>query len=247
LALECISMNRTRITLSLLLSTLILASCSSMPKMFWSENEGKNNQTIGPGGDDAKTPSRPPLVVPPDLRGQVSVPMPDKVAASETPAMQKAKAKEKAEVAGTAVALDSRVYDQDTATVFSSVVDAMTALNMPVQSVDSPSGTITTDWVRKDASSPNVFTPVLNLFGGAESSFTRYRFVVRVLRLDTPKGVKTQLEIRTLGQVFQNSHWVNKPVKEKVSNDLFSAVGDQLARHVQPAAAPAPASAPSAP
>jgi len=103
--------------------------------------------------------------------------------------------------------------------------------------VDSPSGTITTDWVRKDASSPNVFTPVMNLFGEGTVYAERYRFVVRVLRLNTPAGVKTQLEIRTLGQVFSNHHWINKPVKYKASNDLFSAVGEQLAQRVQAAAA----------
>ncbi len=238
-------MNRTRIPLSLLLSTLILASCAHMPQLFWKENAGANQQTQAA---DASAPSRPPLVVPPDLRGQVSVPMPDKVASSETPQMKQAQAKEKAEVAGTAVALDTRVYDQSTATVFSAVVDAMTALNMPVQSVDSPSGTITTDWVRKDASSPNVFSPIMNMFGGGGPTFVRYRFVVRVLRLSTPKGIKTQLEIRTLGQSFENSHWVNKPVKEKVSSDLFSAVGDQLARSAQaPAAAASKAPAPASP
>jgi uncharacterized lipoprotein len=239
-------MNRTRIPLSLLFSTLLLASCAHMPQLFWSENSGSGSSQVDASGD-ATAPSRPPLIVPPDLRGQVSVPMPDKVASDESPAMKDAQSKEKAEVAGTAVALDARVYDQDVATLFSAVVDAMTALNMPVQSVDSPSGTITTDWVRKDANSANVFSPVMSMFG-AGPTYERYRFVVRVLRLNTPEGVKSELEVRALGQSFENSHWVNKPIKEKVSNDLFSAVGDQLARKAQaPAASASKAPAASSP
>ena len=228
-------MNRTALSLILILSTLALAACSDMPKLFWSEKEGAKPDTADQA---AAAPSQQPLVVPPDLRGQVSVPIPDKVASDQPAQVQQAAKRDDANVAGTAVALDTRVYNQDVATVFSSVVDAMTALNMPVMSVDSPSGTITTDWVRKDASNPNLFTPIVNMFGAGGPDFERYRFVVRVLRLTTPDGVKTQLEIRMLGQVFENRHWVNKQVKYKASNDLFSAVEDQLSRR---AAAQAPA------
>ncbi len=236
-------MNRKHSLLILLISTLTLASCSNMPKLFWSENEGSTQQ---PSGEQAAAaPSQQPLVVPPDLRGEVSVPMPDKVASDQSTQVQQAEKRDDANVAGTAVALDTRVYDQPVATVFSAVVDAMTSLNMPVQSVDSPSGTITTDWVRKDASNPSMFTPIMNMFGASGPLAERYRFVVRVLRLSTPAGVKTQLEIRMLGQVFENRHWVNKQVKYKASNDLFSAVEGQLARQ---ATAQAPAAAqPAAP
>ena len=260
MTLKCVSMKRTAFPIVLIISTLMLASCAHMPKLFWKESEGSGTQQVNANGEPA-APSEQALVVPPDLRGQVSVPMPNEVASvPPSPAQQGATngqgaAHNQVGVAGTPVALDTRVYNQDAATVFSSVIDAMTSLNMPVLSVDSPSGTITTDWVRKDANSPNVFTPVMNLFGEATIMAERYRFVVRVLRLNTPNGVKTQLEIRTMGQVFENHHWINKPVKYKPSNDLFSAVGDQLARRAQAAAAasgapgtatPAAASAPAA-
>jgi uncharacterized lipoprotein len=253
LTLECIPMNRTTFPLILIISTLMLASCAHMPKLFWKESEGTGTPQVNANGEPA-APSEQTLVVPPSLRGQVSVPMPNKVASVPPSPSQQASTKQESEVAGTAVGLHTRVYNQDAATVFSSVIDAMTSLNMPVQSVDSPSGTITTDWVRKDASSPNVFTPVMNLFGEGTIMAERYRFVVRVLHLSTPSGVKTQLEIRTIGQAFENHHWVDKPVKYKPSNDLFSAVDEQLAQRTRvssDAAAPGTttpaASAPAAP
>jgi uncharacterized lipoprotein len=231
-------MNRNHSLLILVLSSLILASCANPPQLFWPANEGS---TPPSGEQAAAAPSQKPLVVPPDLRGQVSVPEPDKVDSVQPAQVQQAEAKKAdAGVAGTAVSLDTRVYNQSVATVFSAVVDAMTALNMPVQSVDSPSGTITTDWVRKDAST-SVFTSVANMVGAGGPLAERYRFVVRVLRLTAPAGVKTQLEIRMLGQVFENHHWVNKQVKYKASNDLFSAVADQLARREAAAQSTAPA------
>lgn len=242
MTLECIPMNRTVFPLTLIISTLMLASCAHMPKLFWKESEGTGIQQPNTGSEPA-APSEQTLVVPPSLRGQVSVPMPNKVASVPPSPAQQAVEKKKSEVAGTAVSLDTRVYNQGVAAVFSSVIDAMTSLNMPVQSVDSPSGTITTDWVRKDANSPNVFTPIMNLFGEDAIMAERYRFVVRVLRLSTPSGLKTQLEIRTLGQVFENHHWINKPVKYKASNDLFSAVEEQLAQRAQASTAAAPGTA----
>ena len=240
MTLECIPMNRTTFPLILIISTLMLASCAHMPKLFWKESEGTGTPQVNAGGQPA-APSEQELVVPPSLRGQVSVPMPNKVASVPPSPAQQIAVKQKSEVAGTAVSLDARVYNQDASTVFSSVIDAMTSLNMPVQSVDSPSGTITTDWVRKDASSPNVFTPVMHLFGEGGILAERYRFVVRVLRLSTPAGLKTQLEIRTLGQAFENQHWVDKPVKYKASNDLFSAVEEQQAQRAQASSSVAPA------
>jgi len=243
-------MNRKHSLLILVVSSLILVSCSDMPKLFWKENEGSAQQP--PGEQASAAPSQKPLVVPPDLRGDVSVPMPDQVASDQPAQVQQAAKRDDANVAGTAVALDTRVYNQPVATVFSAVVDAMTSLNMPVVSVDSPSGTITTDWVRKDANNPNVFTPIMSMFGAGGPQLERYRFVVRVLRLNAPAGVKTQLEIRMLGQVFENHHWVNKQVKYKASNDLFSAVEGQLAQRAtaqapagQPAAGATPAPAPT--
>lgn len=203
----------------------MLAGCQGVQLWVPHEEQGTTK-----GGGDSQAPSRPPLDVPPDMRGKVEVPMPDKVAGKP----------DKKAVAGKHVALDTRVYEQDAAVIFDAAVDAMTALNLPVQSVDSPSGTITTAWIRPDADNPSgLFGP--GFFGGGPIAW-RHRFVVRVLRLREKPGF-TRLEIRTLGQAFMNRHWVNKPVKRKVSNELFKAVEEQLARRA-PQATPQPSQNP---
>ena len=33
-----------------------------------------------------------------------------------------------------------------------------------------------------------------------------------------------------MGQAYINNHWVNKPFKRKVSQDMFTAVDEQLTR-----------------
>jgi uncharacterized lipoprotein len=134
--------------------------------------------------------------------------------------------------AGKAVALDAKLYATDAANVFSAVIDAMTALNMPVQSVDSPSGTVTTDWIRQSsASATSTFSQ--GLFGGDGVQAVRYRFVVRVLRQATEEKVQTRLEIRTVAQAFINKHWVNRHIKRQVNAELFSAVDERLQATLQ--------------
>ena len=218
--LECAAMNRMRHSLFFIPALgVLLSACGSLiiphddkPAYEQSRERGVN------------APSRAPLDVPPELRDEVSVPMPDKVAVNEQGAVIDKS------VAGKAVSLDARVYGVTVDRVFSAVIDAMTALNLPVQSVDSPSGTITTEWIRQDANNQNFGAATLGgFFGGAgETLAVRHRFVVRVLRLK--ETGKAQLEIRTLGQGFINRHWVNRPLKRKVSEELFSSVEEQLAR-----------------
>lgn len=200
-----------------------LSGCSGgTPKLFWDVDEGTDTAQ-GASGSPASA-SRPALVVPPELR-DAKVPEPDQVATGGEPRLT---AEEKEQVAGTAVALDAKVYSNGAGDVFSAVVDAMTSLNLPVESVDSPSGTITTDWiVEKKGSAPVVF----GLFGGGDVLATRYRFVVRILRQKTAEGVEmTRLEIRTIGQAYTNHRWASRPIKRKVSDELFSATEEQLAR-----------------
>jgi len=219
-------------TLSLLLFfILLLSACSGgMPQMFWDTDAGKDEPAYARGSSGAAgAKSRPPLDVPPELRGEVEVPMPEKIAGQSQAGAAVMRDKS---VAGSAVSLDARVYEQSVDVVFSAVVDAMTALNLPVDSVDSPSGTITTEWVRHDANTKNTSALDLGALLGQETVLaSRHRFVVRVLRLKTEAGEKTQLQIRTLGQSFVNRHWVNRPVKRKVADELFIATEEQLARH----------------
>jgi hypothetical protein len=201
---------------------LVLTGCmSGGTKMLWSTDEGAGKgQTRGQLQADA----RPALDIPPSLRGEVEVPDAGAIAVRKTVSERYKKT-----VAGKRVALDARLYDASAASVFSAVLDGMTALNLPVESVDSASGTITTDWVRTDANNPNVNT-LMNAFGGGGPQAIRYRYVARVLRETLDDVTKTRLEIRTMAQTFSNGHWTNKKLTRKRAEELFSRVGELLAK-----------------
>ena len=194
-----------------------------MPQLFWPTDEGdKPAQNNGTGRSPAAE-SRAPLDVPPSLQGDVEVPSPQGVATVNANLPDYAKEK----VAGKHVSLDAKVYDKDVAEVFSASVDAMTALNLPVESVDSPSGTLTTDWVVKRAAS---VASMADMFGsgGAGAHGLRYRYVVRVLRQMIDEKPQARLEIRTIGQAFVGRQWVNHTLDRKVSLELFTAVEERL-------------------
>ncbi len=220
------SMKRSSLILVMLLSAGALNACIGLPgfsDMLYPVTSGQpayaRSEKQHPAAKD-----RTPLAVPPELRKEIEVPMPERVATKAARGDGGVTAEEKKAIAGKAVSLDSRVYDQTAARIFSAVVDAMTSLNMPVASVDSPSGTITTDWIRPNANSANSYAGVvMNMFGGG--THTRHRFVIRVFRTGDHGS---QLQIRTLGQQFINRHWVNKPVRRKVANELFSAVEERI-------------------
>jgi len=210
-------------------STLLLAGCQGgMPQMFWSMDDNKPDYARG-SRDNSRSEGRAPLDVPPELRKDIEVPMPDKIATEAAQGGARISAREKKMIAGKAVSLDARVYDQNAAQVFSAIIDAMTALNMPVESVDSPSGTITSAWIRIDSSNPNAYVGAAMDMFGAGPVHTRHRFIVRVFRM---KDGKTQLQIRTLAQQFIRRHWVNKILKRKVANELFTAVEERIGRQV---------------
>ncbi|RMH60666.1 MAG: outer membrane protein assembly factor BamC [Zetaproteobacteria bacterium] len=205
---------------------LLLAACSGgMPKLFWDTEDDTPAYAHTSAAAAAKGKQTPKhLEVPPELRAKIELPMADQVAAQ--PGDELPERYRKA-VAGKAVSLHARRYPLPPATVFSTVVDAMTSLNYPVHAVDSPSGIITTDWIRKGANNPSIAA----MFGLTLNTLIRYRFIVRVYRVALDKGgTATQLEVRVLGQVFQNSHWVNQPLKRKVADELFQLVEELLAR-----------------
>jgi hypothetical protein len=83
--------------------------------------------------------------------------------------------------------------------------------------------------VRTGANNPNVNT-LMNSFGGGGAQAVRYRYVVRVLREALDDVTKTRLEIRTMAQVFSNGHWTNKKLARKRAKELFSRVGELLAK-----------------
>ncbi|PJA33143.1 MAG: hypothetical protein CO187_02440 [Zetaproteobacteria bacterium CG_4_9_14_3_um_filter_53_7] len=193
-----------------------------MPKLFWDTDEGRGTgPAYAKGGavDSAGDNPRAPLEVPPELRAELEMPEAGQTSsnAAQVPVQYRQA------VAGKAVALDARLYDVQPNQLLSAVVDAMTSLNLPVGSVDSPSGIVTSDWVRKGSSNDGLMG-LGNIFG-ASSSVYRYRFIVRVFNADAGNS---RLEVRTLTQSYQNSHWVNKPANIKLSADLFDAVEKQL-------------------
>ncbi len=157
---------------------------------------------------------------------EVEVPSPGEIATKNG----RMRSADKKLVAGKSVSLDAKIYDNSAAQVFSATVDSMTALNMPVQSVDSPSGTLTTDWIRQESleAANTAMAAVSGMFGGDGVMALRYRFVVRVLRQKVEEREVTRLEIRTVGQAYINRRWVNRPIVRKVSDELFSAVEERL-------------------
>lgn len=207
--------------LSIVVAMLLTGCMSGNTKMLWGSDEG-----AGKGSTHAqlKSESRPALDVPPSLRGEVEVPDAGAIGVQKNvPERYKKVTK------GKQITLDARLYDASIGAVFSSVIDAMGALSLPVQSVDSASGTITTDWIRTDSNNASV-NSLFNAFGGGGPQAIRYRYVTRVLRESSKDVVKTRLEIRTMGQVFNNGHWINKKLTRKRADELFSRIEEMLAQ-----------------
>jgi len=212
---------------SLILVLLTLSSCGGgLPKLFWSD-DGAGSSHSSAAKEKINSEKRTALVVPPELRGEIELPAANEVATQNDSALLPKKYTEA--VTGKGVALDARAYPAAADKVFSAAIDAMTSLNLPIQSVDSRSGIITTDWIRKGTNS-NISTVLGGMVGLTGSTPIRHRFVVRVFRMKTAGKVTSKLEIRVLLQSFIAKHWVNKPAHKKIALELFSAVEEQLTR-----------------
>jgi len=200
-----------------------------MPKLFWDGNDGDaryDSSGAIKGSSEKNSEKRAALVVPPELRAEIELPEANEVATQTDPALLPKKYTEA--VAGKGVALDARAYPASADKVFSAVIDAMTSLNLPVESVDSRSGIVTPDWVRKGVNSS--ITTVLGGMVGLNKTPIKHRFVVRVFRMKVAGKVMSKLEIRVLLQSYIAKHWVNKPANRKISLELFAAVEEQLTR-----------------
>ena len=211
-----------RLPVFLTLPMMILAGCADMPPLLVPHEDDKPAYARTTTASGKAAASREPLDVPPELREEMKLPEAEQVASRADENILPEKYQEA--VAGKAVSLDARVYELSPAEVFSAVVDAMTSLNIPVEAVDSPSGIVTSDWNYRGSN-----TPSINIFGGS-ASMTRHRFIVRVFRAKLGEKPVTKLEARVLGQALENRHWVNKPLKRKVTEELFVAVDEQLTR-----------------
>lgn len=212
-----------RLLLLLPASLLLLASCSNMPSLIQWHDDRPDYAQSTPATSSGTASSRMPLDVPPELRAEYEMPGGSDVA---TKADEKLLPKEYQDsISGKAISLDARAYHVKAEKVFSAVVDAMTSMNVPVQSVDSPSGIITSDWIRKGEHSQG--------FLGTESTLTRHRFIVRIYRAQLDGSEITKLEVRTHGQAAPGKRWVNAPPSRKVSEELFSAIEEQLTRMQQ--------------
>jgi hypothetical protein len=134
-------------------------------------------------------------------------------------------------ISGKQVALNAKIYEKTTSEVFSAALDAMTGLKLPVQAVDSASGTLTTDWIHKKSD----MKVMSNIFGGNSVVGVRYRFVTRVLKqtLKNEGGVDkhvTRFEIHTIAQGYKDHKWSNIKLARRFSNALFSRVDENLAQ-----------------
>jgi len=201
-----------------------ISACANR-QMFWDVDDKSGSQSSIMGSQSTSASEvRAPLELPPELRADIELPMANVVSSNGT--NKAVSEKYRKAVAGKGVALDARVYEVAADQVFSAVVDAMTSLNLPVDSVDSPSGIVATDWVRKGSNNNSMLG---NLMGSA-SNVTRHRYVVRVYRVKAEQQPQSRLEVRTLMQLYTNGHWVNKPMNRKHTESFFATVEEQLGR-----------------
>ena len=222
----------------LLFALLIsLSACGGMPKLFWSNDEGGGDTpAYARGGPTAseEVATRAPLELPPELNDELQLPTAEdvdlKTSAGPLPEQYDRV------VSGKPVALTARLYNIKPGQVLSAVVDALTQLSLPVNSVDSPTGIITTDWVREGDS--DAMDSIMGAVGVSTVRVIRYRLIVRVFRMKEGSRHQSRLEIRVLSQAYQNNHWVNKRTLAKRNQDLFSAVEEQIGR-IRPQATPA--------
>ena len=205
-----------RIVHSFLLSILILAlsACSGMPQLFWND-DGQNPQASDSEASVGEGRAHAPVKVSKEAGEAYELPAAEGVATRADGPLPERYGKL---LEDRAVTMDSHPFDAQRGKLFSAVVDAMYALNIPVDTVDSSNGVITSDWVRQGDNNPN-FTP--SLFHN-----TRHRFVIRVNEV----GGKSNLEVHVIGQEYEGRQWVDQPLKRKVSKELFDAVGEQLRR-----------------
>ncbi|NWF39061.1 outer membrane protein assembly factor BamC [Mariprofundus sp. NF] len=213
----------------LILPMISLLSACEGKQFFYPNDQQGPAYTLGNAADPVSGKPRAPLDVPPELQAELEVPMAGEVASR---ADEKVLSKDYQDaVAGKAIALDARIYPVDAAKVFSAVVDAMTSMNIPVDSVDSPSGIITTDWIRRGSAAASMF----DFFGSTSANTpTRHRYIVRVYRAKIEgQDEATKLEVRVHGQMAINRTWVNKTLKQKVTDQLFVGVDEQLERMQQ--------------
>jgi len=205
-------------------SMLGLTGCISKDtKIFWSNDEGGKTSKVE---KKLSVDSRPSLDIPPSLLGKVALPHAEQVATVKDAPKPVALA-----ISGKQVALNAKIYEKTTSEVFSAVLDAMTGLKLPVQAVDSASGTLTTDWVRKQVKSGLSSS----IMGGNNIFNVRYRFVTRVLNqtLKSDAGSEkhvTRFEIHTIAQGYKDRKWSNIKLTRRFSNELFSRVDENLAQ-----------------
>jgi len=190
------------------------------------------NEQVGPAYSQASSTERAggkqraPLDVPPELKAELEMPMAGEIASRTDDKILSSEYQNA--VAGKAISLDAKVYRIEAPKVFSAVVDAMTSMNIPVDSVDSPSGIITSDWIRRGANSTASLG--LSIFGDIGDTPVRHRYIVRIYRAKLKDSEATKLEIRVHGQSAVNGSWKNKPFKHKASEQLFVATEEQLQR-----------------
>jgi len=211
----------------LLLSLLLFmfSACSGGPKLFWTVDEERAGSVASPAGvatADVEPDQAPPVS---DYKpAERELPIPRGIGAEG----DKLPEKYRKLLAGNAFALVERTYGQSVADLFSASIDAMTSLNVAIESVDSSNGVITSDWVREGENNPNR-QATTGLKGGVV--LTRHYYILHTYTVQTESGAsQAKLELRVLGQAFEGGQWVSRALRRDVSEELFTAVEEQLAR-----------------
>ncbi|WP_100278513.1 hypothetical protein [Mariprofundus aestuarium] len=185
-----------------------------MPKLLWETGGGQTQQDHALEVSD--TEAVKPQKVSQVAKTEYEIPMAGRVGARAGALPDKFSRM----LEGRAVTLENRFYSAQPGQLFSASADAMYSLNIPVDIVDSPNGIITSDWVRAGDNNPSLVPSIVG--------YTRHRFLLRVL---VDSGDKAGLEVRVIGQEYENSQWVDRKLKRNVSEELFAAVGEQLMRN----------------
>ena len=202
---------RSLLFFSCLLSFSACSQMPNMPNIFW---DSENAQYEPDHADAGVKPVKPPEISP-ELHTNRTLPMAGDIAAAAS--ADKLPEKYRRLLAGHDFTLEKRSYEPPVADLFSAIIDAMTSLNIPVQSVDSRHGIVTSDWLRKGENDLNM--PGIR-------GYTRHRFIISVV----PVGAEFSMEVRTIGQIFKQKHWMDKRLRRNASLELFIAVDEQLTR-----------------
>ncbi len=174
---------------------LLFSACSQMPDMpnlFWDTEDAQHEpDTVSPGRNAEPQPALTDGVSA-ELRTDRQLPMAEQI--GKAAIAGKLPQQYRTLLGDDAITVDARSYGRTVAELFSAVIDAMTSLNIPIESVDSPNGVITSGWIGKgenDLTMPGI------------KAYTRHRFIIYIYRSGGKSGDMSRMEVRVPGQLYE--------------------------------------------